>query len=133
MLKCIVELKEANGIKEVVMSEDHRMSERKDTLNLLDLVIMDESDAIVGREMGRTLNVSEAGIMVETPAQLEIGQRLCVSVAVEDNVVEMIGRVMRISENEDGNIIAGVEFVEIYDRDHEVLTYFLDACRGSQK
>lgn len=115
------------------MSEDHRVSERKDTLNLLDLVVMDESDTIVGREMGRTLNVSETGILIETPARLEVGQRICVSVAVEDDVIEMIGRVMRVTVNEDGNVNAGVEFVETYERDHEVLTYFLDACRTAKK
>ena len=115
------------------MSEDHRVSERKDSLNLLDLVVMDESDTIIGREMGRTLNVSETGILIETPARLEVGQRLCVTVAVEDDVIEMIGRVMRVVENADGIINAGVEFVETYERDHEVLTYFLDACRATQK
>lgn len=109
------------------MGTEHRESERKDALALVEIVVLDVIGAPVDRAMARTLNVSEKGILLETHLSLKEGQGLLVALGLEDNLCEIRGRVVRIvGKGEDNKSHYGVEFLKMSDSDAATLSWYLE-------
>ena len=51
--------------------EDKRKNQRIDSHNLLTYSCLDKNGAVITQGMGRTLDVSEGGILLETQAKLD--------------------------------------------------------------
>jgi hypothetical protein len=107
-----------------------RKYERKDSLNLIDCVILGpEGNPISGR-MGRTLNVSEGGILLETHQPLKQGQKIIITIALEEDIVEINGLVVYTKSCEGDLFCSGIEFAEI-DKDGErVVKNYIEALKG---
>jgi hypothetical protein len=66
--------------------------------------------------VGRTVDVSEMGVRVETPGHLSVDDIVRLEIAVEETVVDARGRVIRTMRI--GELIeAGIEFTVISDSD----------------
>ena len=66
--------------------------------------------------VGRTVDISEMGVRVETPGHLSVDDIVRLEIAVEETVVEARGRVIRTMRI--GELIeAGIEFTVISDSD----------------
>ena len=79
---------------------------------------MDEERRIT---VGRTLNVSDTGVRVETPGHLCIDETVRLEIAIEETVVNASGKVIHASRQ--GDLIeAGIEFTVIDDADRLALT-----------
>lgn len=71
--------------------------------------------------VGRTMDISETGVRLETPGHLCIDDRVRLEIAVEETVVNATGRVVHAARR--GDLIeAGVEFLVIADEDRLALT-----------
>ena len=79
--------------------------------------------------MGRTLNVSEAGIRLETNLSVDIGRHMMVSIGLEEELVDIRGRVVHSKLNEDGNYELGVEFFDKDAPTSEILKKYIKAFR----
>lgn len=90
-------------------SSEKRRHIRIKALNLSHIDI-DDSDATVKQGMGRTLNVSQSGILLETPFALETGQMLKIALGLEDEVLEVAGSVIYAKVTSEGRWEAGVKF-----------------------
>ena len=75
------------------MSNSERRYVRMESLNLLDYVLVDEKGEILARAMGRTLNISEKGILLETHIKFEPGQLLLITIGLEEDLVDFKGLV----------------------------------------
>ena len=96
------------------MDESQRRKyERKDSLNLIDYVVLGPEGNPVSRRMGRTLNVSEGGILLETHHPLKQGQSVVITIALEEDIVEINGHVVYIKPCEEELFCSGIEFAEI--------------------
>ncbi len=91
-------------------SDDRRHAARFDTLNLLDFTAFNSIGEPVARGMGRTLNVSMEGILLETTVPLEKDQQVAVWLGIEEKLVEIQGRVMHVVEGQEGRCHAGIKF-----------------------
>ena len=109
------------------MKFENRESERKGTLNLLDYVVLDKSGGAVARSMARSLNVSENGILLETHLALEVGQELLITIGLEDELVEIKGRVVRTEQSGAESFAYGIEFLNVTSENISVLHGFLQA------
>lgn len=70
--------------------------------------------------VGRTVDVSETGVRVETPGHLCVDDKVRLEIAVEERVVNARGRVIRAMRT--GELIeAGIEFTVIDDSDRLAL------------
>ncbi|MDT8334894.1 MAG: PilZ domain-containing protein [Desulfurivibrionaceae bacterium] len=107
------------------MGFENRESERKDALNLLDFIALDESGAPVDRAMARTLNVSERGILLETHLSLNEGQNLLITIGLGDNLCEIRGRIVRSEKRDENKFHYGVEFLEMSASDAATLAWYL--------
>ncbi|MBU0480585.1 MAG: PilZ domain-containing protein [Proteobacteria bacterium] len=116
------------------MSEKElRGSTRKDSLNLLDYVVLDESGEEMNRAMARTLNVSTKGILLETHVPFDIGQNLEITLGLENDLVEVRGRVVRCESGTHEGYHSGVEFLEIGPSEMVTLQKFLTAFNEKQQ
>ncbi len=93
-------------------SVENRRHIRIDSLNLSHITVTDEG-VVVYQGMGRTLNVSESGILLETKFQIPNGDELIVSIGFEDDLIDLKGRAVFSKETEPGMQETGIEFVDI--------------------
>ncbi len=112
-------------------NKNQRKFERKDTLNILDYVVLNEDGDPVSNGMGRTLNVSKKGFLLETHTPLEKGQMLSITVGLEDNVIELKGQVNHVESSADKKFCSGIEFLEIDKNDKRIFEKFLKALKAS--
>ena len=110
-----------------MVENERRKNSRKKSLNLVDYVLLDDEGRPISRGMGRTRNVGEAGLLLETRTALEVGQRVLITVGLEDYMVELKGRVVYTTPSDDKGYRAGIEFFEIDQAAREVLRPYIVA------
>ena len=112
--------------------QDKRKHARINSLNL-SYVLVDGRFSEEKQTMGRTLNVSESGIRLETHLPVELGTQLMLSIGLEDSVVDISGRVVHASQNDQGAYELGVEFVDVDAGVETTLKAFIDAFNRQNK
>ena len=106
---------------------DQRRSERKDSLNFLDIEHVAHGGEVLNQGMGRTLDVSLVGLKLETHLPLKPGEDLQVAIGLDDDVVNLQGRIVHVSEEGNDLYHAGVEFVDLDADQERVLKRYLEA------
>lgn len=109
------------------MSTSNRRYVRLDSLNLLEYVLLDEKGEIATRAMGRTLNISEKGMLLETHIPFEPDRILLITIGLEEDLVDLKGQVKHAEPRDDKYFSAGIEFLEIDDEGSRVLRSYLEA------
>jgi len=115
------------------MFDTERKESRLDSHNLLSLTVLGEEGETIEQGAARTVNVSEHGLRLETPLQLEAGQSVLITLGLIDDVVEVRGRVVHAEPAEQELCAAGVEFAAASARDQERLHYFLRAYAAGRQ
>ncbi len=114
------------------MNKEQRQYIRIKSLNL-SYVCIDENNVIINEGMGRTLNVSESGILLETHFPINLTHFLTLTVALEDDLVDIRGKVVHCSTCEDGKYQTGVQFLN-QDRNIDyVLQEFIKLFKEQRK
>ena len=90
-------------------SKEKRKHVRIDSLNLSYLVV-DEDNKPIKQGMGRTLNVSESGLLLETHFPIEMGLVISLTIGLEDDMMEIKGKVVYSKVNTEGKFETGIEF-----------------------
>jgi hypothetical protein len=100
---------------------ERRASGRIRSLNLTSYTPKrdDEQEYIVS--IGRTLDVSEGGVKVETHRKLEDGTELEMAIAVEEKIITAKGEVIHTEELENGLFGTGIRFTWISEEDRDSL------------
>lgn len=111
------------------MMENRRKAARIDALNLLDVGIYD-NQKLVRHAMGRTLNVSEGGILLEMHFDIQPEQSVSLTLALEDELVTIKGEVVYARGAKDGKFEIGIHFREINDTAKKVLHKYIDAFKS---
>jgi len=108
---------------------DKRRHIRIDSLNLSHITVT-EGNVVVYQGMGRTLNVSESGILLETKYQIPPGDTLVVSIGLEDDLMELMGKTVFDKETDPGMHETGIEFIEIDEAVLPKLQAFIQAFQS---
>ena len=108
---------------------DKRRHARFDSLNLF-YVCLDENDDIIKQGMGRTLNISESGILLEAYFPIDTNCKILLTIGLEERLVDVQGRLARSRPTEKGKHEVGIEFVEIDENSRRMLKEFIDAIAG---
>jgi|LGVE01.1.fsa_nt_gb hypothetical protein len=110
---------------------ERRSSERFATLNFVYYTLADCDGGEV-ENMGRTLDASERGLLMQTHVPLPIGQRLMLSVGFRDNIVELGGEVVHCVDDETGMSRSGIEFDSLDADQAAKLATFLEAFSATK-
>ena len=110
--------------------EEHRKHRRIHSTNLLNYVCLDEEGNGFAQGMGRTLNVSESGILLETHAPMDPKTIVSLTIGMEEEIIEIKGTTIYSQKNEAGSFETGIEFVDIQAAELTVLQKFVQAFEG---
>ncbi len=115
------------------MAEAQRRKwDRKKTLNLLDYVILGDDGVFLRRGMGRTRNVSEGGLLLETHRPLKEGEEVLITLGLKEDLVRLRGRVVhQAPPNEEYRHCAGVKFTHMNKEDRDTLKRYIDALKAA--
>lgn len=109
-------------------SDDKRKFVRINSLNLSYVLVDGEGEAD-RQTMGRTLDVSEAGIRLETHLSVETGRHLKLSIGLEDELVDIQGHVIHAGKNLDGKYELGIAFENPDESTRSTLKKYIKAFR----
>jgi Tfp pilus assembly protein PilZ len=109
---------------------ERRHAERRHTHHLLDYAVLDERGEVVERQVGRTINVSEEGLLLDTPDFIDPGRTVLVTLALKEEMVELRGRVAHVRPAVEERFHAGIEFQEMDEAGRRVLQRYLESFRS---
>lgn len=108
---------------------ERRQAERRYALNFLDYEVLSANGEILGRGLARTLNVSESGLRLETGEFFEPGQQLRITLGLNNDLIQVNGRVVNSQPETDDLCTSGVLFVEFDEADRRTYEKHFDALK----
>jgi hypothetical protein len=90
---------------------ERRKHQRIKTQNLISHFSFDETGKFVSEGLGRALDISISGILLETPYPIESDLLSLMAVDLEDNPFEINGRLMYSKNSSAGMYLSGIAFV----------------------
>jgi len=99
---------------------------RKNALHLLDYLIIDQNGLQTTYSMGRTRNVSENGLKLETVEKIAKGDTLLITVGLENDLINLRGEVV-YTEEEDKCHISGIIFQDISEEGRRIFKKYAEA------
>ena len=104
---------------------DKRRHKRIKSTNLLNFVCRGENGEPYHQGMGRTLNVSEDGILLETYKPLDPQTSISITIGIEDELVDLEGQVVFLKESAKDIYVAGIQFSQINDKEQMILLRYI--------
>jgi len=104
--------------------KENRKSQRFDSLNL-SYICLDEDQKSVKQGMGRTLNLSESGILLETYFPIATGHTVILSIGLKNRLVDLKGRPVHLRSIAKGVYEVGIEFIEPDQKTLKTVKQFL--------
>ena len=92
---------------------ERRNHPRFESLNLLSYVCLDENNRALDQGMGRTLNVSKGGILLDTHNSIDPEHIIVLSIGLKDDMVDIKGKIIHSRTDEDGKVKSGIQFIEM--------------------
>ena len=107
---------------------EKRKHSRVDSIYLLNYVHVDQTNnESVTQGMGRTINVSESGIMLETHVPFKEDDTVDVVVGLKEDMVTIRGKVIFTRVSETGRYQSGIQFLAIEAASQNTLQRYIDA------
>jgi hypothetical protein len=116
----------------MVETLDRRRRSRLTSVNLLSFVCFDERGNAVHQGMGRTINVSEDGILLETHDPLEDSRTVELTIGLRDDLVDIRGAVIYTIIDKERKVRTGIQFVNVDEAASAVLEKFIKAFKEEE-
>jgi hypothetical protein len=104
-----------------LMVTEKRKHQRIQSLNLLSYVCLDEDGNPHEQGMGRTLDISQGGILMETHVRIESKYILLLAVGFEDELADIKSEVVYCREGAPGMFESGVRYLETDERVDQII------------
>lgn len=108
---------------------DKRKHSRVASTNLLNYVCMGEEGEPCHQGMGRTLNVSESGMMLETYTPIDLEALISITIGIGEELVDIEGKVIYLKESAKDVYEAGIQFSKIDENKRMILHKFIEAFK----
>ena len=107
-------------------SKNKRKHERIQSLNL-SYICLDEDENIIKQGMGRTLNISESGILLETHFPIEPDHSVQLTISLEEDLLDLKGKPVHVRSRDKGKFEIGIQFVDMDQRAVDILKKFVNS------
>ncbi len=115
-----------------MQKNEKRKHSRIPTLNL-SYVCLDEDHKIAKQGMGRTLNVSESGILLETYFPISSEHRVLMSIGLQDDLIEDVkGRPVHTRDKGGDVYEVGIEFIDPSEKTLMIIRRYLEFLKKAQ-
>ena len=108
-------------------TNDKRLHSRIDSFNLLAYSCIDDTGQVVVQGMGRTLNVSQGGILLETHVEIDSKYTVSLTIGLEEDLVDINGEIIRSIPGKDDNYESGIQFHEMDENALQILMKYINA------
>lgn len=105
--------------------KERRHFSRIDSLNLVHVTCHDHTGKALKQGIGRTINVSEEGILLETHFEIDPDERPALSIGLEEELVDIQTRVIHLHLEEKNKFLTGLSFAELDEKTLTVLKKFI--------
>jgi hypothetical protein len=105
---------------------EKRKHARVDSTNLLNYVCMNPDGEAYTQGMGRTLNVSESGILLETYTSIDSDTDVWLTIGIEEDLVDLHGKVVYLKKSDEETYEAGIKFSEVKEDELSILKRFVE-------
>jgi len=105
---------------------ERRQAQRHTTLNLLEYDILSPEGTVEGMGMARTVNISGTGLLLETGQFFDSGQKLRITLGLNNTLVKLVGQVVHSEPVDDELCNTGVMFVEFSEEDRQVYQAYFE-------
>lgn len=105
---------------------EKRQHIRVDSIHLLNYVYYDDTGKETMQGMGRTLNVSESGILLETHTVLELHHEVSLGIGIEDEMVDIRGKIVFTKKTDNGMYESGIQFLNPPETAEDILKRFIE-------
>ena len=112
--------------------KNKRSNPRYDSLNLLAYSVFNPDETMKRQGMGRTLNVSESGILLETHLPVEAGLVVSLNIGLENELVDILGKAVYSRKGNSDRYETGINFMEMDADQKERLDKFILAFEKMQ-
>lgn len=115
-----------------MVSKDKRKHFRVNSLNLSYVYVNGNNDE--GKQtIGRTLNVSESGILLETRIPVHLNDKLLLTIGLKEDLVNINGKVVHAAKDEEGKYEVGVKFTDKDDAASKILEKYIKAFKDKKE
>jgi hypothetical protein len=111
---------------------ERRKHSRIKALNLISYSCIDETGQVIAQGMGRTLNVSEDGILLETHVSIDPKYTVALAIGLEDELLNIKGRVAFSMAGSEDRFEAGIDFIETDEAELDILKKYINAFNGHE-
>jgi hypothetical protein len=111
------------------MIKERRSTSRFDSKNLISYVCLDKNNHKSGQGMGRTLNISEKGIMLETHVPIDPNGSMSLTIGLEEEIMDIEGKITFSNKKEDGKFETGVHFYKPDEEKRRFLRHYITLFR----
>jgi len=115
-----------------MVSKDKRKHFRVNSLNL-SYVYVDGNNDEEKQTIGRTLNMSESGILLETHIPVNLNDKLLLTIGLKEDIVNIKGKIVHIAKDEHGKYEVGVQFTEKDAGASEILEKFIKVFKDQRE
>lgn len=109
---------------------EHRSQPRVESQNLVSIEYVDKEGSAT-EFMGRSLDLSETGIQVETNRAYPNMSVLSLSLCIGEDILKVKGRVVHAKGTKDGRVALGIRFLDLTDKDSKTLKNYLSEREAS--
>ena len=107
------------------MDGEKRKHSRTGSHYLVSYVCLDDRNQVASQGMGRTLNVSEGGILLETREVLDPLYTVSLTIAFEDVLMDLKGKVVSAKRRTTDQCDIGIQFVGPEEKEIRLLRQFI--------
>ncbi len=111
--------------------KEQRKFTRHNVQHLLDFTTTDNKGKKTSFHMGRILDLSRGGMKIETPINLNIASRIEITAGIEDNLIDLTGKVAHSHEADKG-FISGIQILSISPENRSIITSYIEKVRKSE-
>ena len=108
-------------------TSDRRQHPRFKSLNLLSYVLIDDGNNAIRQGMGRTLDVSEGGILLETHAPIDPRHTVSLKIGLRDDVADIRGKIVYTRKSKGGRVESGIAFKRPDEVQQKILRKYIKA------
>jgi len=104
---------------------ERRQHPRISAINLISYSCIDATEIVIAQGMGRTLNVSEDGILLETHVSIDPKYTIELAIGLEDELINIKGSIIYSTPGKGEKYEAGIEFMDTDDVTIEILKKYI--------
>jgi len=108
-------------------SQNKRAHRRVDSFNLLAYVCLDPDNEVVKQGMGRTLNVSQSGILLETHQAMDPFYHVMLTIGFEEDLIDLRGKIVYCRPGSGNRFETGIHFFDVADDQIALLEKYIAA------